>query len=117
MQQHIVHATTTTTNLLQGCTIGYAMLAAVPEMNDKISVMLHMGPVVFVEFFKAPFLSVMADAKNAWVRCTATVLSYYDSITVHEPRCREKDAPGRDRSVPHMLCACIAVVARADALS
>jgi hypothetical protein len=32
--------------LLQGSTVVYAMLAAMPEMNDKVSVVAHMGPVV-----------------------------------------------------------------------
>jgi hypothetical protein len=32
--------------VVQGCTVAYAMLAAMPEMNDKVSVVAHMGPVV-----------------------------------------------------------------------
>jgi hypothetical protein len=49
---------------VQGSTIGYAMLAARPEYNDKISVMIHMGPVWFVQFLKAEFLKTFATVRN-----------------------------------------------------
>lgn len=61
-QTSLLHA-----DVPQGCTIGYAMLAALPDMNAKISVMIHMGPVVFVDFFRAPLMSNWAVAKNAQV--------------------------------------------------
>lgn len=63
----------------QGCTVGYAMLAALPAMNDKISVVIHMGPVVFIEWFRAPFLRAMSsgsayevsEARTASTACAA----------------------------------------------
>ncbi len=39
------------------------MLAAMPEMNEKISVVLHMGPVLFVRYFKAPVLRTLANIR------------------------------------------------------
>jgi len=47
----------------QGATIGYAMLAALPEMNEKISVMLQLGPVVFVDFASAPSVKAAGYAR------------------------------------------------------
>lgn len=44
------------------------MLATMPEMNEKISVAIHMGPVVFIKFFKAPFLGSYASVKQTRVR-------------------------------------------------
>lgn len=44
------------------------MLAALPEMNEKISVMVQMGPVVFIDFFRAPFLRNMGSVRNDQVR-------------------------------------------------
>ncbi|KAI8465183.1 MAG: Alpha/Beta hydrolase protein [Monoraphidium minutum] len=40
----------------QGCTLAFMLLSAIPEYNDKISVVNHMGPVVFVDELVAPFL-------------------------------------------------------------
>lgn len=59
---------------LQGCSVGYAMLASMPEMNEKISVMLQMGPVVFIDFFRAPFLRAMAGGRAVEVRAGSAVL-------------------------------------------
>jgi hypothetical protein len=32
----------------QGCTLAYLLLAAKPEYNEKVSVVNHMGPVMFI---------------------------------------------------------------------
>lgn len=40
------------------------MLAAKPEYNDKISVMIHMGPVWYVQFLEAQFLKAFASVRN-----------------------------------------------------
>eukprot|EP00882_Tetradesmus_deserticola_P024099 GHRQ01026325.1.p1 GENE.GHRQ01026325.1~~GHRQ01026325.1.p1 ORF type:complete len:358 (+),score=63.04 GHRQ01026325.1:356-1429(+) len=48
----------------QGCTLVYAMLAALPEMNAKVSVAVHLGPVVFLEFMRAPLLRAYALVRN-----------------------------------------------------
>ncbi|WIA08209.1 hypothetical protein OEZ85_007658 [Tetradesmus obliquus] len=44
----------------QGCTLAIALCADKPEYNNKFSVIAHMGPVVFVDFFRAPFLRFAA---------------------------------------------------------
>ena len=41
---------------LQGSSVAMALLSSVPPYNDKISVMANMAPVVFPDFFLAPFL-------------------------------------------------------------
>lgn len=40
----------------QGCTLIYMLLSAKVQYNDKISVVVHVGPVAFIEFIRAPFL-------------------------------------------------------------
>lgn len=45
---------------LQGCTLALMLCAAKPEYNTKFSVLAHMGPVTFVDFFRAPFLRFSA---------------------------------------------------------
>ena len=57
--------------VLQGCTIGYAMLAALPHMNEKISVMIQIAPGVFrtrSNRLQAPFLKAMASVRTEQVR-------------------------------------------------
>jgi hypothetical protein len=49
---------------LQGGTIGYSMLSAKPEYNDKITVMIGMGPVWMTQFLGVPFLSAMSKVNN-----------------------------------------------------
>lgn len=44
------------------------MLASMLEMNEKISVVLQMGPVVFVDFFRAPVLRALSEARGPKVR-------------------------------------------------
>lgn len=39
----------------QGCTLAYMLLAAKASYNDKINVVVHVGPVVFIEYIRAPF--------------------------------------------------------------
>jgi hypothetical protein len=50
---------------LQGSTIGYAMIASEPQYNDKISVMIGMGPVWFTQFLGTPLLSAASKVNNA----------------------------------------------------
>lgn len=40
----------------QGCTLAYMLLAAKVSYNAKIDVVVHVGPVVFTEYVRAPFL-------------------------------------------------------------
>ncbi len=35
-----------------------------PEFNNKISVLIQMGPVVFNDFFQTPFMKAMASVRN-----------------------------------------------------
>lgn len=51
-------------DVLQGASVAYAMLSTLPEMNEKISVVIQMGPVAFIEFFRAPFLANAANRRN-----------------------------------------------------
>jgi hypothetical protein len=44
------------------------MLAALPEMNDKVSVSINMGPVVYSQFLRAPLLAFAATHDWALVR-------------------------------------------------
>eukprot|EP00879_Flechtneria_rotunda_P000554 GHRR01000660.1.p1 GENE.GHRR01000660.1~~GHRR01000660.1.p1 ORF type:complete len:576 (+),score=135.60 GHRR01000660.1:200-1927(+) len=44
----------------QGCTLAYLLCAAKPEYNNKFSVLAHLGPVVFVDFFRAVTLRALA---------------------------------------------------------
>lgn len=53
---------------MQGGTIGYAMLAGRPEYNEKVSVLIQMGPVWYIQYFQAPFLRAMAGPRNPEVR-------------------------------------------------
>ncbi|WIA20838.1 hypothetical protein OEZ85_005189 [Tetradesmus obliquus] len=48
----------------QGCSLVYAMLSVMPEMNDKVSVVAHLGAVVFLDFFRAPVLKAFAEVRN-----------------------------------------------------
>jgi pimeloyl-ACP methyl ester carboxylesterase len=48
----------------QGSTVIYTTLAALPEMNEKVSVVMHMGPVAFLDFFRAPFLRAYGLVRN-----------------------------------------------------
>ncbi|WIA20837.1 hypothetical protein OEZ85_005188 [Tetradesmus obliquus] len=48
----------------QGGSLAYAMLAAMPEMNEKVSVVAHLGPVVFLDFLRAPFLKAFSETRN-----------------------------------------------------
>jgi hypothetical protein len=50
--------------LLQGGTVAYAMLARLPEMNAKVSVVVHMAPVVFLEFLRAPVVKAMGTSRS-----------------------------------------------------
>ena len=49
---------------VQGASIGYALTSALPEFNDKISVLIQMGPVVYNDFFVVPFMRAMASVGN-----------------------------------------------------
>lgn len=55
----------------QGCTLIYMLLSEKPEYNDKLSVVLHVGPVAFIEFIRAPFLraqpKIASDQVNVLV--------------------------------------------------
>eukprot|EP00878_Enallax_costatus_P034540 GHUV01038302.1.p1 GENE.GHUV01038302.1~~GHUV01038302.1.p1 ORF type:complete len:290 (+),score=48.85 GHUV01038302.1:665-1534(+) len=46
--------------LLQGCTLALLLCAGRPEYNAKFSAIGHMGPVAFVDFFRAPLLRFAA---------------------------------------------------------
>jgi hypothetical protein len=48
--------------------MGYALLAAMPEYKEKISVLIQMGPVAFVEYFQPPALVGMAERAGSQVR-------------------------------------------------
>jgi hypothetical protein len=52
----------------QGCTLAYMMLASNDNMNDKISVVLHMGPVAFPHWFRGHFLKQQALIRSDQVR-------------------------------------------------
>lgn len=75
----------------QGCSVGYAMLASMPEMNEKISVMLQMGPVVFIDFFRAPFLRAMAGGRAVeFLRLAHSgEFLWYRFLAPFLPQCRE----------------------------
>jgi hypothetical protein len=47
--------------VLQGGTMAYALLSAMPEYQDKISVVIQLGPVAFIEYFMAPVTSKYAE--------------------------------------------------------
>lgn len=49
---------------MQGASIAYAMLSALPHMNDKMSVVIAMAPVFFLDHLRAPFLKSMGMAHN-----------------------------------------------------
>jgi predicted alpha/beta hydrolase len=48
----------------QGCTLIYMLLAEKQEYNDKISVAVHVGPVGFIEYIRAPFLKAQPVIKS-----------------------------------------------------
>lgn len=48
----------------QGCTTIYMLLSEKVEYNDKISVVVHIGPVAFVEYIRAPFLKAQPKRKS-----------------------------------------------------
>jgi lysosomal acid lipase/cholesteryl ester hydrolase len=52
----------------QGCTLIYMLLAEKEEYNEKISVAVHVGPVGFIEYIRAPFLSAQPKIKSDQVR-------------------------------------------------
>ncbi|KAF8072636.1 Lip3 [Scenedesmus sp. PABB004] len=52
----------------QGCTLIYMLLSDKPEYNDKVSVVLHVGPVAFIEFIRAPFLKAQPKVKSDQAR-------------------------------------------------
>lgn len=49
---------------VQGGSIGYALLSMKPDYNDKISVLIVMGPVTYIDWFQPPFLKAMASVRN-----------------------------------------------------
>jgi hypothetical protein len=49
---------------VQGASISYALLSEKPEYNDKVSVLLQMGPVVYNDFFQTPFMKAMSSVGN-----------------------------------------------------
>lgn len=61
---------------MQGSTIGYALLAGKPEYNEKVSVLIQMGPVWYIQYMQAPFMRLHARPRNpevsaascAWLR-------------------------------------------------
>lgn len=58
----------------QGSSIVYALLSAKPEYNDKMSVVLHMGPVVFIKYLQAQTVRGLAEAGNDNVSAAAAVV-------------------------------------------
>lgn len=60
---------------LQGGTIAYALLASQPEYNNKISVIINMGPVSFLQYFQVPFLKAMAQGEGYNVSAITQYLS------------------------------------------
>ncbi len=44
----------------QGCTLPLMLLAQKPEYNDKLWLLMLLGPVTFAEFIQAPFLGPSA---------------------------------------------------------
>eukprot|EP00882_Tetradesmus_deserticola_P017195 GHRQ01018408.1.p1 GENE.GHRQ01018408.1~~GHRQ01018408.1.p1 ORF type:complete len:153 (-),score=39.37 GHRQ01018408.1:352-810(-) len=48
----------------QGCTLIYMLLAEQLDYNDKISVVVHVGPVAFIEYIQAPFLKAQPVIKS-----------------------------------------------------
>ncbi|KAF6263629.1 Alpha/Beta hydrolase protein [Scenedesmus sp. NREL 46B-D3] len=53
----------------QGCTLIYMLLAEKLDYNDKISVVVHVGPVGFIEYIRAPFLKAQPVIKSdQWLK-------------------------------------------------
>jgi lysosomal acid lipase/cholesteryl ester hydrolase len=48
----------------QGCTLAYMLLSEKAAYNDKISVVVHVGPVGFIEYIRAPFLKAQPVIKS-----------------------------------------------------
>jgi len=46
----------------QGCTLVFMMLASLDSMNDKVSGVIHLGPVVFPKWINAPLVVQIAAA-------------------------------------------------------
>lgn len=44
------------------------LLSTMDAYNDKISVVMHMGPVVFIKYFQALFLKRQAQIRSDQVR-------------------------------------------------
>jgi hypothetical protein len=52
----------------QGGTLITMLLSTMDAYNDKISVVMHMGPVVFIKYFQALFLKRQAEIRSDQVR-------------------------------------------------
>ncbi|WIA28628.1 hypothetical protein OEZ86_011165 [Tetradesmus obliquus] len=53
----------------QGCTLAYMLLSEKEAYNDKISVVVHVGPVGFIEYIRAPFLKAQPIVKSdQWLK-------------------------------------------------
>eukprot|EP00775_Hariotina_reticulata_P003205 gene3205-3482_t len=48
----------------QGAAVAYAMAAELPAMGDKLTVIISMGPSIFLDYMRAPFLKRMAEVRN-----------------------------------------------------
>ncbi len=51
----------------QGCTLPLMLMSEKPEYNDKLWLMMMLGPVTYAEYIKAPFLRNQAKTKGATV--------------------------------------------------
>lgn len=49
---------------LQGGAIAYALLASKPEYNEKVSIVIQMGPVWFPQYLQAPTLRAWAEGEG-----------------------------------------------------
>lgn len=74
---------------MQGGTIGYALLAGRPEYNEKVSVLIQMGPVWYVQYFAAPFLRAHAGPRNPEVSAACRML-----LVVEPGAARRSSRPG-----------------------
>jgi hypothetical protein len=57
---------------MQGGSNAYALLSSKPEYNEKVSVVIQMGPVWYLQYMQSPTLTAMAvgEGYNVSVLCT-----------------------------------------------
>ncbi|WIA37407.1 hypothetical protein OEZ86_014332 [Tetradesmus obliquus] len=75
----------------QGCSVAYAMLSTMPEMNSRVSVVAHLGPVVFLDYFRAPFMRAMGEMRNDLYARTAKIgeFLWYRFVAPYIDVCRD----------------------------